>query len=526
MRKYECHTLYIVAIVILFSLITINNSIVSINSNNVSALSYQSSVGVGFTFNPTLSVSISPSDLVISNLTPGSTANSNSINVSIASNASYGYTLSAIVNGDNSDLTHTNNSINNGNSGNNSNNIFGSIATNADLSSLDDSEDTNIWGYSYKNNTIVSPSWSNYNGLSSSNSTTLINTNNNVSSNLDFKIAAKASNTQPSGTYTGVINFTAVSNVAPMSLLDSFIASGAEQLNGYFKMQDMTHDICSNADIEESELQLIDVRDNKIYWVAKLKDGNCWMTQNLDLDIVAGSANLTSDNTDLSTDESVYTNTNTIYALKGTGDTYGYTYENGTATWISERTTIAYNQLNSTNWQNSNTGPYSYDRLETAGANVGQPVHPDTNVSSEHGLAGNYYNWTAVVASNNSTNLASNPVNSICPKGWRLPTTTSEEFGNLLIEYNIIETNSSQTYIPNISSVNSMGMTPLYFIRSGDISNGALSFSGSYGAYWSSHPNGQYAFSLSYNTNYIYPQRSYSKAYGRPIRCLARLVDE
>ena len=503
MRKHQQHILYI--IVILLNLVSV------INTNNTSALSYQSSVGVGFIFNPALSVSLSSSDLVISNLVPGSI-----INVSVASNASYGYTLSAIVNGNNSNLTHTNGT-----------NTFSSIATNADLSDLDNSEDINIWGYSYKDNTVQMPTWSNYNGLSNSNTTTLINTNSNVSSNLDFKIGAKAASTQASGTYTGTVNFTAVSNVAPMSLLDSFIASGAEQLNGYYKMQDMTHDICESVDVEESELQLIDVRDNKVYWVAKLKDGNCWMTQNLDLDIVAGSTNLTSDNTDLSTDESVYTNTNTIYALKGTGDTYGYTYENGTATWISERTTIAYNQLNSTNWQNSNTDPYSYDRLETAGANVGQPVHPDTNVSSEHGLAGNYYNWTAVVASNNSTNLASNPVNSICPKGWRLPTTTSKEFGNLLIEYNIIETNSSQTYIPNISSVNSMDMTPLYFIRGGDISNGALSFSGSYGAYWSSHPaNGQYAFSLSYSTNYIYPQGSYSKAYGRPIRCLARLVDE
>ena len=33
--------------------------------------------------------------------------------------------------------------------------------------------------------------------------------------------------------------------------------------------------------------QLRDNRDNKYYWVAKLADGNCWMTQNLDLDIPA-----------------------------------------------------------------------------------------------------------------------------------------------------------------------------------------------------------------------------------------------
>ena len=57
MRKYKHHILY--TIVTLLSLITINNS------DNISALSYQSSIGVGFTFNPTLSVSLSNSDLTI-----------------------------------------------------------------------------------------------------------------------------------------------------------------------------------------------------------------------------------------------------------------------------------------------------------------------------------------------------------------------------------------------------------------------------------------------------------------------------
>lgn len=48
-------------------------------------------------------------------------------------------------------------------------------------------------------------------------------------------------------------------------------------------MQQMTAEICSNSAEHESK-QLIDTRDNKSYWVAKLKDGNCWMTQNLDYD--------------------------------------------------------------------------------------------------------------------------------------------------------------------------------------------------------------------------------------------------
>ena len=501
MRKI--YILYIATISIL-SLVYINNT---------SALDYSSNVGIGFTFNPTLSVNISPSDLTISNLSPGTTTDSNIINVSVATNAAYGYTLSANVN--NESLVHSNNI-----------NTFNSIATDANLSDLDNSEDTNIWGYSYKDNTIVSPSWSNYNGLSSSNSNTLLDANSNVSSNLDFKIAAKASSTQASGTYTGAINFTAVSNVAPMSLLDSFIASGAEQLNGYYKMQDMTHDICEAVDVEESELQLIDVRDNKVYWVAKLKDGNCWMTQNLDLDITASSTALNSNNTDISTDESIYTATNTIYTLKGESDAYGYTYENGIAAWIPERNTITYSQLNSTTWTNDSNHPYSYDRLNIS---TGEPVYPDGNVSQalagDHGLSGNYYNWTASVASNDSSNANSanpDPANSICPKGWRLPNIINQEFGNLLVQHGIIETNTSITYLEG--GFDKMGATSLYLVRGGNINNGSLNNSGSYGSYWSStsYTNGNRAYHLRFSSNDVNPHYSNNKGFGYSIRCLDR----
>ncbi len=47
-------------------------------------------------------------------------------------------------------------------------------------------------------------------------------------------------------------------------------------------MQDMTAEVCQNTYGHASK-QLIDKRDNKTYWVTKLMDGNCWMTQNLEL---------------------------------------------------------------------------------------------------------------------------------------------------------------------------------------------------------------------------------------------------
>ncbi len=51
-------------------------------------------------------------------------------------------------------------------------------------------------------------------------------------------------------------------------------------LTGITTMQEMTAEICSKSTEGQSKA-LIDTRDNKKYWVTKLKDGNCWMTQNL-----------------------------------------------------------------------------------------------------------------------------------------------------------------------------------------------------------------------------------------------------
>ena len=499
----------------LFSLITINHSSISSNNSNVSALSYSSSVGIGFTFNPTLSVSISPSDLVISNLVPGNTLDSNVINVSVASNASYGYTLSAIVNGNNSNLTHSNGT-----------NTFSSIATNADLSDLDNSEDTNIWGYSYKDNTVETPTWSNYNGLSSSVSTTLLNTNsnnsntiNNIETNsidsIDFKIAAKAASTQASGIYTDTINFTAVTNVAPMSLLDSFLASGAEQLNGYFKMQDMTHDICINVDIEESELQLIDVRDNKIYWIAKLKDGNCWMTQNLDLDLSHEVA-LTSENTNLKT-----------YAQTGPYSPEGGYYQDDTNTiyWTPIRsTTFSLNRNNFPATVDANNTPYSYDPSSLY-YYYGPPSNPANHTfyslstcqnenypNCERYPAGNYYNWSAAVASDNTIGFTETNTyadNSICPKNWKLP--TSNNFNTLTKTYNINNKNSLD-----------LQLSPLWFVRSGYIQNGGSSPSGTYGCYWTniSSSDGSSAQNFSFFNGFISSTNTYQRNLGLTVRCI------
>ena len=481
-----------------------------VNITFTSALSYQSSVEVGFTFNPTLSVSISPSDLVISNLVPGSTLDSNVINVSIASNASYGYALSTIINGNNNDLTHSNGI-----------NTFSSIATNADLSDLEDSEDTNIWGYSYKDNTVVSPTWSNYNGLSSSNSTILLDTNSNNSNveangidSIDFKIGAKAASAQASGTYTGVINFTAVTKPTPMNLAESYFAAGKTRHNGYYAMQDMTSEICNNTEIigEGSQTELIDLRDSKIYWATKLADGHCWMTQNLDLDL-SHDRPLTSEDTDLSIDTSTYGD-NTIY-MEG----YNLKMENETITlaqWVPIRSTIVYNNLrwSAESWQNDYSTPYSYDYLDKNG----DSVYPDSlatqaNVGN-HGLSGNYYNWSAAVASNNSASADNDRFiapNSVCSKNWRLATVN--DYTEINSKYN----GGSRVEYENLTK------SPLYFIRAGKLDDAYLKQVGSTAIYWESNVKSSAMGSAFYfNNSEVSFNFSFHRNNGFPVRCLAR----
>ena len=478
MRKI--YILYIATISIL-SLVYINNT---------SALDYSSNIDIGFTFNPTLSISLSSSDLVISNLKPGTTEDSNSINVSIATNAAYGYTLSANVGDDihnNSNLTHTNNT-----------NIFSSIDTNADLASLDTD---NTWGYTSKLSNETA--WSNYSGLSNSSNAILLDNSNAADStgDIDFKIAAKAGSTQPSGEYTGTINFTAVTKPTPMNLAESYFAHGKTRYNGYYTMQDMTTEICNDTEVigEGSQTELIDLRDDKVYWATKLKDGHCWMTQNLDLDL-STSTIFTSNDTDL--------NDNSLSGAYSQAT--GYSYDSAT-------NTISWRPANSTNtWTNSAIYPYSKDR----GKYYPEGTPENETINDYHRLNGNYYNWTAAIASNDSSTIVNDtyedidasPQNSVCPKGWRLPTISSvarnNEFSNLVNLYG--------------NTITQIMASPLWFVRSGYVISGSALDSGSYGYYWSSTVDSSTnARRLSFYGSYINPANSYSRNFGFSVRCLA-----
>ena len=368
-----------------------------------------------------------------------------------------------------------------------------------------------------------------------------------------------ANSYQPAGTYNGKVKYVIVhpnSNNNTIPDLDTaFAVAGKMKVyeegdKSYYAMQDMDSQICSfvaNTGASTAT-QLVDTRDNNLYWVAKLEDGKCWMTSNLDLDIGGlNTAPLNSNNTDISTTASG----SGIYSA-------GYTEQDGVWTWtpvstaITSTKTITYPASGNpavSGWTNNNTLPYSAESGNTYYYTSNTTAN-DTRFNSlqackdashtedecKRYFAGNYYNWTAAIASNNSTGIGSTvgeiASSSICPKGWRLPNISqtdnvNNEFGRMLYGEGITAAlsngNESVGYYNGVTSFNKLRSNPYYFVRSGEINGSTLSGPGVYGLYWSSTVSSStVAYLLSFNDTNIYPARSSLRYYGRSVRCVAR----
>ena len=349
--------------------------------------------------------------------------------------------------------------------------------------------------------------------------------------------AVYTSSSQYAGTYNGQVKYMLVhpnNNKPTLTNLEVAFASHGiqpayqDETGSYFAMQDMSTEICNSVsgDGETTATQLVDTRDNKLYYVTKLADGHCWMTQNLDFDIDA-TRTYTHNDTDLGWDPNNF-DTN--------------------ATWTPDTTNGKYNlPVNGTSvpgWSNQNNYPYSADPGDvyyyTSNSEANDIKYNSlseciaanhTEGDCKHYHAGNYYNWTAAIASNNSSNLTTqytNAPNSICPKGWRLPIATNAsqsvyEFGELLYQQGITKTKTSASYTEN--GFNDIRKAPLYLTRGGFINSSSIRNSGSYGFL---HARTTYNNSDSYGLIYVktvismYNSWDFSKSYGRFIRCLAQ----
>ena len=310
----------------------------------------------------------------------------------------------------------------------------------------------------------------------------------------------------------------------------------------------------------------MDIRDNKTYTVRRMcmegtgstwqeKEVNCarsmlWMTQNLDLDLNSNEE-LSSANTDLRDG-----------SLSGAYET-GYRVDsNDVIYWKPATTTIT--SINSSTgkfngWSNNNNVAYSADPSggdpdnswyvtgdyfssnlclinnndQTCNYlnsnNTVAPIyfsHTPFASNGNHGKIGNYYNWSAAIASNNSSSLTTstynnvdnNPQNSICPKGWRLPTvssvTTRSEFAMLRAVYNSVhDTDKLDQGLLN---------SPVYMTRSGDAYDDSIHYVGHNGTYWSSTVDNMYSsYILIFRSNAINSSYGSNSRTGSSIRCVS-----
>lgn len=334
--------------------------------------------------------------------------------------------------------------------------------------------------------------------------------------------------TQPAGTYRGQVKYVMFhpsTAAEPTDTIEhAFALAGKSkvqvtdpitgQSGSFYKMQDMTTNICESTTLvdEQNTLQLVDIRDNKLYWVTKLQDGHCWMTQNLDLDLGVKDTTL-GINTTVLTSEDTDLNDNSLMGVYKEG----YKYENGVLSWTPANNTINFTGTTVIGWQDSNTAPYSASKTDSA----------ETGYTS----LGNYYNWTAAIVSNNSSlstastysNIQNNPQNSICPKGWRLPIISNQssmiagstnEFSRLNYIYNGDSTQNDQKLVEG----------PLYFTKAGSIRGKTLDYLKSSGFYSSSTlASGSESYYLNFSQTNVAVAGNYNgRLRSSSIRCIAR----
>ena len=257
-------------------------------------------------------------------------------------------------------------------------------------------------------------------------------------------------------------------------------------------MQEMTGAICE-ASAENETKQLLDERDGKAYWVTKLKDGNCWMTQNLDYDIKAGDFS-----------GAVATKTGNINS--------GWS---GTQTEVQSWDPGNYYYAMDTAWTNCGSSG--------GVANMGACAKWTTSTPAaegQHYHVGNYYSWNAATAGTGGSITSGQASASICPTNWKLPTSNSTDtgsFGALMGAYGLRTDNGTE------SNVDKVRLTPMYFIPAGYVYTGGLDYAGNYGYYWSSTPysDGSSAYNLSFVSGILYPSNYSGRYVGFSVRCLA-----
>jgi len=356
---------------------------------------------------------------------------------------------------------------------------------------------TNTWGFAYTEGTTILDALT-YSALPQGQGKVLASVSGNqknVEKSYVLSFATKIGIDKPADVYENQITLSVTSSPLQMALTN--IAD----------MQEMTTDICE-ASFTGDTKQLRDTRDGKYYWVTKLADGKCWMTQNLDLDLSTSKALTPADSDVASNWTSGFTTAN-----QATSSTI-LASVTGQRTWSLGD----YRILKPTVSSDCGYPKNSAANCTTQFAAYTTPITANGDINA-HYILGNHYQWNAATAGTGGTITTGQATSSVCPKGWKLPTSGSNgDFQKLTSIYGIGLDTAKLT------------SAPLYSVRGGYVDQAANSLfrlAGDAGGYWSSMPvgsssSGSYILYF-YSANFVYPSGDSTQRYvGYSVRCVAR----
>ena len=413
----------------------------------------------------------------------------------------------------------------------------------------------NSWGYSLMEGT-VSPdaSTTRYSGISKDMTMIANPSTKTEEDSYTLAFAAQIDQSLSSGQYMNSVMISVVANPATIN-----------DLNDLIYMQDMTPEICKNTKAKngastvtpgnEVTKQLIDIRDGKKYWVAKLADNNCWMTQNLALDLDPNRP-LTPETSDVKTDYVAASATENQLPEKTTANNAG------TRSWNYASMYVLINPANPSSDCNvissasalinctvlKNVSGWSDDfvahDVTSGGTTTYTAIGKDAqgnDAYDAHYLLGNHYQWRAVTVeraddlSNSATTPAVHAEESICPKNWRLALSGDSayvqggsygvkgSYAYLARQYGLV---TSDTAGSLASGNYDVAKAPLYVVRSGSSNegSGALTAAGRSGYYWTGtvgNTTQSYYFEIS-GTTLLPAVRTNGRYFGLTVRCVAR----
>ncbi len=471
---------------------------------------------------PSLRITL-PVTTLLENLDPANnTFGSKDLTVSVATNNSNGYKLYL-------------------DSANNTTNLVNTIDSTKYIETLsaeatESSFTTNSWGYrissgSTGDSTITSTT--NYFPFVSGKliSSSLTPTN-GISSTLDF--ATKIDYDIPAGSYNIALNFKAL-----------------PQVTQYYMQDFATDPTLSSTVCTTDPTVIMDSRDGSTYLIQRLKDGKCWMLDNLDLDLTNESivANLTTENTNIDTVNDPYALESLKNGARSNGDKYataGLEYHNWTGAGMTPLSPdVSYSQplvnrsgkCDSTkNTQYPCVGKWQ-DASYTNNTVIDTADSSNTKYNYGPGSykIGTYYNYCAASAGTycygNNTSAGtppkdSSPTSDICPAGWHMPSDNGGNNGDYLTLCSAIKGGNegctgeawNTMSITDSASMQYQLSTPL----SGDYNYGTAFRQGAYGRFWSTtYYSGFIMRYLFVNSSGVYPQNNSPRDDGKSVRCVA-----